>query len=251
MDLVSYNEKHNEANLDNNNDGENNNRSWNCGIEGPTDDPDINNLRKRQVRNFLTTLFLSQGVPMLLAGDESGRTQMGNNNAYCQDNEISWLNWENRDEHLFKFTSGLIHFRLAHPAFCRNKWFRYKQIKGAGLTDIEWFLPEGTPMSHEHWNKTLAKSLGIFLSGDEMNIKNEHGEKIVDDTFFMMFNSDEHSVRFTIPGQSWSKSWFRILDTNDGFMDPDSIKYPIMAGESIEVKGRSVVLLINKKKARK
>jgi glycogen operon protein len=251
MDLVSYNEKHNEANLDNNNDGENNNRSWNCGIEGPTDDPDINNLRKRQVRNFLTTLFLSQGVPMLLAGDESGRTQMGNNNAYCQDNEISWLNWENRDEHLFKFTSGLIHFRLAHPAFCRNKWFKYKQIKGAGLTDIEWFLPEGTPMSHEHWNKTLAKSLGIFLSGDEMNIKNEHGEKIVDDTFYMMFNSDEHSVRFTIPGQSWSKSWFRILDTNDGFMDPDSIKYPIMAGESIEVKGRSVVLLINKKKARK
>jgi glycogen operon protein len=251
MDLVSYNEKHNEANGEDNLDGENYNRSFNYGIEGPTDDEDINKLRKQQVRNFLTTLFLSQGVPMLVAGDESGRTQSGNNNAYCQDNEISWLNWDKRDESLLRFTSRLIHFRLEHPAFCRNKWFQQRSIKGGGVTDIEWFLPEGITMSDEHWNETLAKSLGIFLSGDHLNIRNEQGDEIIDDTFYIMFNSDIAPVLFTLPGDEWSKSWLRILDTYDGFFDPRCGKYPLKASSTIEVKGRSIVLLIRKKKMKK
>jgi glycogen operon protein len=245
-DLVSYNTKHNEANGDNNNDGENNNRSWNHGAEGPTDNKEINDLRKRQVRNFLTTLFLSQGVPMLVAGDEFGRTQQGNNNAYCQDNEISWLNWDEKDDSLLEFTSGLINFRLAHPAFCRNKWFQHKSIKG--IKDIEWFLPEGTIMSDQHWVESMAKSLGIFLSGDHLNEQNEHGEKITDDSFYIIFNSNELSVIFTLPDQTWGKSWTKILDTFDSFFDPEDKDFQVKAGEAIEVKGRSVILLINKKK---
>jgi isoamylase len=245
MDLVSYNEKHNEANGDNNQDGENHNRSWNCGVEGPTNDEKINQLRKKQVRNFLTTLFLSQGVPMLLAGDESGRTQKGNNNAYCQDNEISWLDWENKDDELLEFTSKLIHFRLEHPVFCRNKWFQHKHIKAKGITDIEWFLPEGTTMSDEHWNETLAKSIGIFLSGDELNSWSKRGEKVLDDTFYVMFNSNAEPVLFTLPDEKWSKSWMKILDTHDGFFEPSGSDIIIEAGEMIEVKGRSTVLLIH------
>ncbi len=251
MDLVSYNQKHNEANGENNLDGENYNRSFNYGFEGPTDNDDINKLRKQQIRNFLTTLFLSQGVPMLVAGDESGRTQSGNNNAYCQDNKISWLNWDNKDESLLRFTSRLIHFRLEHPAFCRNKWFQQRSIKGSGVTDIEWFLPEGITMSDEHWNETLAKSLGIFLSGDHLNIRNEQGDEIIDDTFYIMFNSDSASVLFTLPGEEWSKSWLRILDTDEGFFDPRCGKFPLKAGSTIEIKGRSIVLLIRKKKINK
>lgn len=247
MDLVSYNEKHNEANGDNNNDGENHNRSWNHGVEGPTDDKEINELRKKQVRNFLTTLFLSQGVPMLVAGDELGRTQKGNNNAYCQDNEISWIDWVNKDDNLLEFTSKLIHFRLDHLAFCRNKWFQHKPIKGNGITDIEWFLPEGITMAEEDWNKTIAKSLGIFLSGDDLNSKTERGEKITDDTFYIMFNSNDVSVIFTLPDKKWSKTWYKILDTFDGFFDPENNELILSAGETIEIKGRSVVMLIKRK----
>lgn len=244
MDLVSYNEKHNEANGDNNNDGENYNRSWNCGTEGPTDDQDIIILRKRQIRNFLATLFLSQGVPMLVAGDELGRTQLGNNNAYCQDNEISWINWEEKDESLLEFTSGLINFRLAHPAFCRNKWFQYKSIKG--IKDIEWFLPEGTTMSERHWNESHAKSLAIFLSGDHLNSRDERGELIRDDSFYVIFNSAEVSVIFTIPDRTWGESWIKILDTFDGVFNPDG-DLVINPGDVIEVRSRSVVMLTNKK----
>jgi isoamylase len=246
MDLVSYNEKHNEANGENNNDGENYNRSWNCGVEGPTCDEEINGLRKRQIRNFLTTLFLSQGVPMLVAGDELGRTQRGNNNAYCQDNEISWINWDRKDEELLEYTSKLINFRLAHPAFCRNKWFQHKSIKG--IKDIEWFLPEGTTMTEEHWNHAMAKSLGIFLSGQHLDAKDEHGEKITDDSFYMIFNSSDSSVIFTIPDQAWGEQWTKILDSFNGYFEPDSMALQMFPGEIIEVKGRSVVLLINREK---
>ena len=165
LDLVSYNDKHNEANGEDNKDGEVNNRCWNCGAEGPTDNEEVNALRKKQVRNFLATLFFSQGVPMLVAGDELGKTQKGNNNAYCQDNEISWIDWANKDDALIEFTSKLINFRLNHPVFCRRKWFQYKPIKG-NITDIEWFLPEGTTMSEEHWKSTFAKTLGVYFSGD-------------------------------------------------------------------------------------
>lgn len=246
QDLVSYNEKHNENNGDNNNDGENNNRSWNCGVEGPTDDEEINKLRKKQVRNFLTTLFLSQGVPMLVAGDELGRTQQGNNNAYCQDNEISWIDWERKDDALIDFTAGLINFRLAHPSFCRNKWFQNKTIKG--IKDIEWFLPEGNIMSEEHWNETIAKSLGIFLSGEHLNLKDERGEKIIDDSFYIIFSSSEYPVLFTIPDKTWGESWYKILDTSEGFFEPESTDIKLLPGETFEVKDRSAVLLINRLK---
>lgn len=244
LDLVSYNQKHNEDNCEENLDGEKNNRSFNYGVEGPTDDENINNLRKQQIRNFLTTLFLSQGIPMLLAGDELGRTQKGNNNAYCQDNEISWINWENKDEKLSEYVGKLIHFRLEHPVFCRKKWFQYKPIKGKGVTDIEWFLPEGFPMSDEHWNTSYAKSLSIYLSGDDLNSFTERGEKILDDTFFLMINSAEETVIFTLPEENWAKQWFKILDSADSYFEPNERTYELYAKENIEVKGRSIVLLI-------
>jgi glycogen operon protein len=164
-DLVSYNEKHNEANGENNQDGDSHNRSWNCGAEGLTTDPAIVALRKQQKRNLLTTLFLSQGVPMLLAGDELGRTQRGNNNAYCQDNEISWVNWAAADEDLLAFTRKLIQLRKNHPVFCRRRWFQGLPIKGSGVEDIAWFLPEGTEMTEENWSHDFAKSLAVFLNG--------------------------------------------------------------------------------------
>src|SRR5207253_7418758 len=148
-DLASYNAKHNEANGEGNNDGDSHNRSWNCGAEGPTDDPEVLALRERQKRNFLTTLFLSQGVPMLLSGDEQGRSQGGNNNAYCQDNEISWLDWTQRDENLalLGFTRRVMDLRRAHPVFRRRKWFQGRQLYGSGVVDIGWFNPDGAPMT--------------------------------------------------------------------------------------------------------
>jgi glycogen operon protein len=242
LDLVSYNEKHNEANGDNNKDGEENNRSWNCGVEGPSADEKINNLRKQQCRNFLTTLFLSQGVPMLVAGDELGRSQKGNNNAYCQDNEISWIDWQNIDEALIEFTSRLIHFRLKHPVFCRKKWFQHKSIIGKGVTDIEWFLPEGEPMTEKHWTTTYAKSLGIFLSGDQLGAQTDRGENIIDDSFFVVFNSHFEPVVFKIPDERWGMSWIKLIDTYHGsFVLEGSLD--IKAGENIEIKERSIVLL--------
>lgn len=246
-DLVSYNEKHNEANGENNLDGENNNRSFNYGVEGDTDDKEILAIRKQQVRNFLTTLFLSQGVPMLVAGDELGRTQKGNNNAYCQDNEISWINWAEMDEELFGFTSKLIHFRLAHPVFCRKKWFQYKPIKGHGVTDIEWFLPEGMPMSDEHWNSTIARSLSIYLSGYGLDSFTERGERIIDDTFLLMINSDDKEVIFTLPDMNWGKSWYKILDTSSNFFDPDDRTNSLLHDENVVVTGRSIILFMQEK----
>lgn len=244
LDLVSYNEKHNEANGENNMDGENYNRSCNYGVEGPTDDPAILAIRKQQIRNFLATLFLSQGIPMLVAGDEAGRTQHGNNNAYCQDNEDFWINWTNRDEELVAFTTGLIHFRLSHPVFCRKKWFQYLPIKGKGVTDIEWFLPEGLVMSDEQWNSSLAKSLTIFLSGDGLNAFTEKGEVIVDDTFLLMINSDENEVVFTFPDKEWGKRWFKILDTADCYFDAGNKEFMFNHLERIIVKGRSMELFL-------
>lgn len=245
MDLVSYNKKHNEANSENNEDGENNNRSWNCGVEGPTEDAELNKLRKQQVRNFLTTLFLSQGIPMLVAGDEFGRSQKGNNNAYCQDNEISWLDWNSKDDALLEFTSRLIKFRTDHPVFCREKWFQHKSIKGEGVTDIEWFLPEGDPMNEEHWATTYAKSLGVFLSGKHLNAQTERGENIIDDSFYIMFNSNSETVGFKIPDERWGHDWLKLIDTYEGSFYPEG-KSTINASEIIELKGRSIILLMNK-----
>lgn len=151
------------------------------------------------------------------------------------------------DEDLVSFTSKLIHFRLEHPVFCRKKWFQYKPIKGRGVTDIEWFLPEGFPMSDEHWNTTFAKSLSIYLSGYGLDSATERGERIVDDTFLMLINSDEKEVIFTLPDENWGKAWFKILDTADNFFDPDDRQFILSPSENIIVMGRSIVLLVQEK----
>lgn len=241
-DLVSYNKKHNEANGEDNNDGENHNRSFNYGVEGPTNDEAINQVRKQQVRNFLSTLFLSQGVPMLVAGDELGRTQQGNNNAYCQDNEISWIDWENKDNELLEFTSKLIHFRKNHPVFCRKKWFKYQPIKGKGVTDIEWFTMEGEEMSDEHWSSSFAKSLGIFLYGQGIRTVSETGEPVVDDSFYIMFNSYHEPLPFRLPTPKWGKKWQKVMDSFDATFNDENQGELLNAEEEFEVQGRSVVL---------
>jgi glycogen operon protein len=217
-DLVSYNEKHNEANGEENGDGTDDNRSWNCGVEGPTDDPDIIALRARQKRNFLATLFLSQGVPMLLSGDEIGRTQHGNNNAYCQDNDISWFNWGNADESLLDFTRRLIHFYRKHPVFSRRRWFQGIQIHGTGVSDIGWFTPEGNEMSEEQWNEGFAKSLGVFLNGESLTSLDDRGERVVDDSFYLIFNAHYEPLTFKMPSREYGEHWVRVLDTNESFV---------------------------------
>ncbi|WP_304067929.1 glycogen debranching protein GlgX [Pedobacter glucosidilyticus] len=239
-DLVSYNEKHNEANGENNQDGESHNRSWNCGAEGDTDDEAIIALRNQQKRNFLTTLFLSQGVPMIVAGDEFGRTQQGNNNAYCQDNEISWLNWEKMDHELQQFTASLIRLRKEHPTFCRRKWFQGMPVKGIGLEDIAWFLPEGTEMDDEHWQHDFARSLAVYLNGKGIRSLSEDGEKIIDDDFYVMFNAHHDTIIYHLPPDKYSKKWLKVLDTSEAKFDEETV---LQSEDEIPVKGRSVVLL--------
>lgn len=239
-DLVSYNEKHNDANGENNQDGENHNRSWNCGAEGPSNDPLINTLRRRQQRNLLTTLFLSQGVPMLLAGDEAGRTQQGNNNAYCQDNEISWMHWDKLDRNLLNFTSKLIHLRQKHPAFRRRRWFRGHPVEGSGVEDIAWFLPEGAQMSDENWDTGFARSLAVYLNGLALRAIGPKGEKILDDSFYILFNAHHEPLTFTLPPAEYGEEWQLALDTCAEDHDNDK-RYK--AGSPINVGGLSIVLL--------
>ncbi len=238
-DLVSYNEKHNEANKEDNNDGESNNRSWNCGAEGPTDDAEINKLRAQQKRNLLATMFLSQGVPMLVAGDEFGRTQQGNNNAFCQDNEISWLNWTNQDKPLLEFTKRLIKLRKDHPTFRRKKWFQGVPIKGQKLEDIGWFLPEGDEMTDENWNHGYAKSLGIFLNGKGIHNVTAKGEPIADDNFYLIFNAHYEPVNYVLPEKLTGKKWVKTLDTSDDSVSDQEIE----DNKKVTVQGRSVVVL--------
>lgn len=240
-DLVSYNEKHNEANGEGNQDGESNNGSCNYGVEGETEDPEINMIRDRQKRNLLTTMFLSQGVPMLVAGDEFGRTQWGNNNAYCQDNEISWLNWANMDQSLFAFTQQLIHLRRKHPVFCRRRWFQGVPIKGIGLEDIAWFLPEGTEMEEHNWNEDFAKSLAIYLNGNDLRSTGPHGEKITDDSFYLMFNAHHDYLDYELPHERYGREWIRVLDTNMEGINESPIRH--FTGDKIRVEGRSIILL--------
>jgi isoamylase len=240
-DLVSYNEKHNEANGENNNDGESHNRSWNCGAEGETDDAAIMELRNKQVRNFLTTLFISQGVPMIVAGDELGRTQGGNNNAYCQDNEISWINWQDADQELLLFTKKLIHFSKRHPVFCRRSWFMGRQIKGTGLEDIAWFLPEGWEMTEENWNQDFAKSLAVFLFGRGIHADGPRGEKITDDSFYIIFNAFEESLMYVLPSEKFGRKWIKVLDTHTNYLEETGEIYK--PGDAVKVEGRSVMIL--------
>jgi glycogen operon protein len=238
-DLVSYNEKHNEANGEDNMDGESHNRSWNCGAEGPTDDPAVIELRQRQKRNMTTTLFLSQGVPMLVAGDEFGRTQQGNNNAYCQDNEISWLNWDRADSEFLEYTRNIIRLRKEHPTFCRRRWFQGQPIKGIGLEDIAWFLPDGSEMSDEHWNNDFAKSLAIYLNGRGLHSVGPKGEIVVDDSFYLIFNAHHEQLQFKLPSPKYGKSWQIVLDTSK----PTAEEKHFSSGGIITAEGRSIIAL--------
>lgn len=243
-DLVSYNEKHNEANGENNEDGEQHNRSWNCGAEGETDDENILKLRRQQTRNFIATLLLSQGVPMLLAGDEIGRTQKGNNNAYCQDNEISWIDWANMDHELLAFTKKMIQLRKEHLIFCRTRWFKGEEGKGQGVEDIAWFLPEGAKMSEENWNHDFAKSLAVFLNGKGISAHTDDHKPITDDSFYILFNAHDDRLKFHFPDERYGMEWIKIVDTANDKEDEDHIVYK--SGTSITVEGRSIVVLKQK-----
>jgi isoamylase len=235
-DLVSYNEKHNDANGEDNADGESHNRSWNHGAEGQTDDPDIVALRARQVRNLLSTLLLSQGVPMILGGDEMGRTQGGNNNAYCQDNEVSWFDWEDVDTELLEFTRRLIRLRLDHPVFRRRRFFRGVPIRGT--VDIGWFKPDGSEMDDDDWGEGFAKSVGVFLNGEAIPSRDPRGRRIVDDSFLLLFNAHEEPIAWTLP-KGYADGWELVMDTAADGAHPTSYA----EGDRIETASRSVVVL--------
>jgi len=215
-DLVSYNEKHNEDNGEGNRDGTDNNRSWNCGIEGPTDDPEVNALRARQRRNFLATLFLSQGVPMMLAGDAIGHTQNGNNNAYCQDNEISWTNWkiEPAERELLAFAQLMIALRKNHPVFHRRNFFQGRAIKGAGVKDILWLQPDGLEMTDEEWKQESARCLGLFLAGEALDEVDERNQPIKDESFLVLMNAHYEAIPFVLPALRDGSIWVALVDTS-------------------------------------
>ncbi|MCW2964584.1 MAG: glycogen debranching protein [Actinomycetia bacterium] len=233
-DLVSYNEKHNEANGENNKDGTDDNRSWNCGAEGPTDDPDINALRARQQRNYLTTLFLSQGVPMLLGGDEFGRTQGGNNNAWCQDNEISWFNWKQCDEDLLAFSRQLIALRRAHPVFRRTKFF---EGKGERLPDVWWMRPDGRRMTRRDWDNTESRAIGVFLNGEELKAETKDGERVRDESFLLLFNAHFEDITFRLPARRFGAHWEVALTT--GSFEGERL----VPGADVLVETRSIAVL--------
>jgi isoamylase len=218
-DLVSYNHKHNEANGEDNRDGADDNRSWNCGAEGPTDDPKVNELRARQRRNLISTLLLSQGVPMLLGGDEFGRTQGGNNNAYCQDDEISWVDWERAEEFsdLAAFTAAVSEFRRAHPVFRRRRFFAGRpNPEGDKLPDIVWFSANGTEMADEDWSGTVSRSVMVFLNGNGIPDLDARGEPVTDSSFLLAFNADPDDVTMALPGRAYGERWAVVLDTAAG-----------------------------------
>jgi glycogen operon protein len=242
-DLVSYNEKHNEANMEDNNDGADDNRSWNGGAEGPTDDEGIEQLRSRQQRNFLTTLFLSQGVPMMLGGDEFGRTQHGNNNGYAQDNELSWFDWENMDDGLRAFVARVIRFRKAHPNFQRRRWFHGRNVRGSGVSDIGWFKPDGQPMTDADWQEGRARTIGVFLNGKAIPTPDHRGEPVVDDSFYILFNAHYETMNFRLPTDQWGSRWEKILDTNEPV--PDLRQHQEWrAGDEVSIQAYAMMVLL-------
>ena len=242
-DLVSYNDKHNEANGENNNDGDNNNYSWNCGVEGATEDPEINALRRKQRRNLLTTLLLSQGVPMLCGGDEFGRGQNGNNNAYCQDNEVGWLSWERtgEQEQLLEYTRRLIRLRTEHPVFRRPKFFQGRRIRGSEIKDVMWFNPGGNEMSEEEWTSPFVRCLGMLLSGDTVDVLSFEGEPVRDETFLLLLNAHHEPIVFVLPGLE-KLEWELLLDTaeEEGFLKKTKV---FASGDDFELGDRSTCLL--------
>ncbi|HEX6358928.1 glycogen debranching protein GlgX [Actinophytocola sp.] len=260
-DLVSYSEKHNEANGENNRDGANDNRSWNCGAEGPTDDEKINELRARQRRNLIATLLLSQGVPMLLAGDELGRTQQGNNNAYCQDNELSWVDWSllRQNGELVDFTSAVVDLRESHPVFRRRRFFQGRPIrKNDELRDIAWFTPAGEEMSEQDWESGFGRAIMVFLNGDGIADLDRRGEHVRDDSFMMCFNAHDGDISMRLPNGDYGTEWSVVLDTETGEVFSDSgggvivgvvtgdqitAVRTIPAGETLTVPARSLIVL--------
>jgi glycogen operon protein len=234
-DLVSYNGKHNEANGELNRDGTDDNRSWNCGAEGPTDDTTVLALRVRQARNFLVTLFLSQGVPMLLGGDELGRSQQGNNNAWCQDNELSWFDWEAADEELLEFTRRLIRLRREHPVFRRDRFF---EGRGEQLPDVWWMRPDGRRMTRRDWENGDARAIGVFLNGEELDAETQRGVEVRDDSFLICFNGHYEDVTFRLPARRFGTRW--ELELSTGRCDCDRNR--CVAGAQVVVEGRSVAL---------
>jgi isoamylase len=243
-DLVSYNDKHNEANGEGNNDGERHNRSWNCGVEGPTDDPAVLALRARQQRNFITTLLLSQGVPMLLHGDEAGRTQQGNNNTYAQDNEISWLHWDNLDVPLVEFTASVARLRREHPTFRRRRFFTGTSVRagsdeGDRLNDIVWLHPDGHPMAEGDWDGADARSIGMYLNGHGISGSDVRGRPIVDDHFLLYFNAAADDVLLTLPSDEYAEGWDVEIDT----ADTERAAGPLTPGATATLAGRSVLVL--------
>jgi isoamylase len=248
-DLVSYESKHNEANGEDNNDGTDDNRSWNCGVEGPTDDPEILILRARQQRNLLTTLMLSQGIPMLLGGDELGRTQHGNNNGYCQDNEISWYSWEDVDEGLLGFTRALTAFRHHHPVFRRRRWFQGVAIR-SHVDDIAWFRSDGGGMESADWDQPGGRCIALFLNGEAIPTPDRLGERIVDDSFLVVLNAHHDPVDWVLPGLEFGPGWSIVIDTYSGLVIDErhepGASVPMAdhaAGDTVAVAARSVVVL--------
>jgi glycogen operon protein len=242
-DLVSYERKHNEANGEGNRDGSDDNRSWNCGIEGLAAGPAIGALRARQQRNFLTTLLLSQGIPMLLAGDEFGRTQQGNNNAYCQDSEISWVDWRRAAEPLHDFVRQLIRLRAEHPVFRRRRFFRGRALRDLRQQpgDIAWFTAGGEEMTGGDWEAGFVKSLSVFLNGDAIGEPDDRGERIRDDSFLLLFNASERDLEFAIPDLRYGERWAKELDT--AMLDPHGQAAPAKPGDMVAVPSRSIQVL--------
>jgi len=241
-DLVSYNDKHNDANGEENRDGESNNLSWNCGAEGPTDDAEITALRGRQIRNFLTTLVLSQGVPMISHGDELGRTQQGNNNAYCQDNELTWIDW-NLDadrRSLLNFVTKLVHFRQAQPALRRRKYFQGRSIRGGEVKDVAWLAPDGKEMDDEAWNADFVRSIGMYLNGAAIEEVNERGEPVIGDSLLVLLNAHSDKVPFTLPPLEHDQMWRRVIDT----VEPHAPDRGYKPGARYALQGRSVTVFV-------
>jgi glycogen operon protein len=237
-DMVSYDSKHNEANGEENRDGTDDNRSWNSGVEGPSDDPEVLKIRERRRRGMMTTLLLSQGVPMIRHGDELGQTQLGNNNAYCQDDEISWLDWDNADADFLAFCQDLVDFRRQHPVFRRRRFFEGESILGE-LSDIAWFRPDGAEMTDDDWGAGFAKSVGIFLNGEALPDPDRRGQRLRDDSFLLLFNGHHEDVTFVLPKREFGRRWATDLTT---VSDPKVAK-PKSAGTKVPVAGRSVVVL--------
>jgi glycogen operon protein len=241
-DLVSYNQKHNEANGEGNRDGESHNRSWNCGAEGPSEDPKVLGLRARQQRNFIASLLLSQGVPMILHGDELGRTQQGNNNGYCQDSELTWINWDSVDQPLIEFTAAVNALRTKHPTFRRSRFFDGRPVRrgeGERLPDIVWLDADATTMKPEDWDSAFGRSVGVFLNGDGIRARDDRGRRITDVNFLLYFNAHDDEVGFTLPSDEYAPAWDIIIDTAGHSADTN----PVKAGDTLAVAAKSLVVL--------